>query len=238
MRERRSSTGQENTGDLLDMLLSAQDAETGERMSDQQVRDEVFTLILAGHETTAAALSWAWILLSQNAAVIGALQEKLDRVLGGRTPLFEDLPNLPYTRAVFDEVLRLYPPAWGMLRVAVEEDEIGGFRIPAGAMLVLPQWVTHRSPDLWGAPDRFDPARWLDGRCASQHEFAYFPFGGGARQCIGSHFALTEAHLVLATLAQEFTLELLTDHFVGDPTFALRPREEVPVRLRFRAPVA
>ncbi|SEK45700.1 Cytochrome P450 [Stigmatella aurantiaca] len=235
IRERRAAAGQEQIGDLLDMLLSAQDAETGERMSDQQVRDEVFTLLIAGHETTAASLSWAWILLGRNPAVLEALQEELDRVLGGRTPSFEDLPNLPYTGAVFDEVLRLYPPAWGMPRVAVEDDEIGGYRIPAGAMILLPQWVTQRNPQLWDEPERFDPSRWLDGRRAKQHEFACFPFGGGARQCIGVHFALTEAQMVLATLAQRFTLELLTNDLAADPTFALRPRDEMPARVQLRA---
>lgn len=233
--ERRRS-GQERP-DLLQMLLDAQDAETGARMDDRQVRHEALTLMIAGHETAAASLSWMWHLLSANPGAAATLREELDAVLGGRTPGVEDLPRLPYTRAVFDETLRLYPAAWGQPRESVQEDEIGGYRIPARNIVMVSQWVTHRRPDLWGQPDAFVPERFVGAGPGAFPPFAYYPFGGGARQCIGSSFALMEAQVVLATLAQRFELESVPGHeVVPDATFTLRPRNGVRMRIRRRTP--
>ncbi|HEY0018755.1 MAG TPA: cytochrome P450 [Longimicrobium sp.] len=233
--ERRRS-GQERP-DLLQMLLDARDAETGARMDDRQVRHEALTLMIAGHETAAASLSWTWHLLSGNPGAAAKLREELDAVLGGRTPGVEDLPRLPYTRAVFDETLRLYPPAWGQPRESVEEDEIGGYRIPARNIVMVSQWVTHRRPDLWDRPDAFVPERFVGAGPGTFPPFAYYPFGGGARQCIGSSFALMEAQVVLATLAQRFELESVPGHeVVPDATFTLRPRNGVRMRIRRRTP--
>ncbi|HEX2078822.1 MAG TPA: cytochrome P450 [Longimicrobium sp.] len=235
VRERRRS-GTERP-DLLQMLLDAQDAESGARMDDRQVRDEAVTLMIAGHETAAASLSWAWYLLARHPRAAARMREELDAVLGGRTPGVEDLPRLPYTRAVFDETLRLYPPAWGQPRESVQEDEIGGFRIPARHIVMVCQWVTHRRPDLWERPDEFVPERFVDAGPGTFPPGAYYPFGGGARQCIGSQFALWEAQVVLATLAQRFAPELADgQEVVPDPTFTLRPRHGVRMHIRRRTP--
>jgi cytochrome P450 len=197
------------------------------------LRDEVMTILIAGHETGAAALAWAWHLLAEHPEVEHKLHAELQKVLGGRTPTVEDLPALSYTRMIFDEVLRLYPPAWALLRQAIEEDEIGGCRIPAGSILTVSQYVTQRHPDFWDEPEKFEPERFTPERVAARPRFAYFPFGGGARQCIGSNFALMEAQLVVATLAQHFRPRLLPGHAVEpDPTFTLRPRGGVLVTLR------
>ena len=230
IRERRRRD--EDAGDLLSMLLLARDEETGEGMSDEQLRDEVMTILIAGHETGAAALAWAWYMLARHEEVEGKLCDELAGVLGGRTPAVADLPSLPYTKMFFDEVLRLYPPAWGMLREARETDEIGGYRIPAGTPLTVSQYVTHRHPEFWDEPERFDPERFTPERVAARPKFAYFPFGGGSRQCIGNSFALMEAQLVLATVAQHFRPRLAAGQTVEeDPTFTLRPRGGVLVTL-------
>ena len=230
IRERRRRN--EDTGDLLSMLLLARDEETGEGMSDEQLRDEVMTILIAGHETGAAALAWAWALLAQHADVEEKLRAELARVLGGRTPTVADLPALPYTKMVFDEVLRLYPPAWGLLRQAKGDDEIGGYRIPARSPVTVVQYVTHRHPDFWDEPEKFDPERFTPERVAARPKFAYFPFGGGSRQCIGNSFALMEAQLALATVAQHFRPRLAGGQTVEeDPTFTLRPRGGVWVTL-------
>lgn len=231
---RRRSSG-ETRPDLLQMLLDARDADTGARMDDVQVRDEALTLMLAGHETTAAALSWAWYLLAGHPQALGRMREELDSVLRGRAPGMEDLQRLPYTRAVFDETLRLYPPAWGQPRESVEEDEIGGYRIPAKKIVMVCQWVTHRRPDLWDRPDDFVPERFVGAGPGTFPPFAYYPFGGGARFCIGSSFALMEAQVILATLAQRFEVELEPGQaIVPDATFTLRPRQGIRMRLRRR----
>jgi cytochrome P450 len=233
--ERRRS-GEERP-DLLQMLLDAQDAETGARMDDRQVRYEALTLMIAGHETAAASMSWMWYLLARNPGVAAKLRDELDSALGGRTPGVEDLPRLPYTRAVFDETLRLYPPAWGQPRESVEEDEIGGYRIPARNIVMVCQWVTHRRPDLWERPDDFVPERFAGAAKDAIVPWSYYPFGGGARMCIGNSFALMEAQVVLATLAQRFEPELVPEQdVVPDATFTLRPRHGVRMRIRRRAP--
>ena len=221
--------------DLLGMFLAARDEETGEGMSDKQLRDEVMTTILAGHETTAAALSWSWYLLASHREAEEKLHDELARVLGGRTPTADDAPNLPFTRMVFEETLRLYPPAWAFPRQTIAEDEIGGYAIPGGSLLVLCQYVTQRHPDFWEDPDRFDPERFSAERSAGRPKFAYFPFGGGARQCIGNHFAILEGQLILATIAQYYSMRLVPGHVVEpDTTFTLRPRHGVLVTLNKR----
>ena len=232
--ERRRSGA--DTGDLLSMLLLARDEATGEGMSDQQLRDEVMTILLAGHETTAVAMSWTWYLLSQHPQIERNLHDELDGVLGGRTPMIEDLPNLPYTRMVVDESLRLYPPAWGIARQAKDADEIRGYPIAPGTPIAMLTWVTHRHPEFWDAPESFDPERFTPARSAGRPHFAYFPFGGGPRQCIGNNFALMEAQIILATLAQHFTPRLAPGHRVEpQPLLTLRPRYGMRMHLRPRS---
>lgn len=211
--------------DLLSLLMEARDADTGEAMSDAQLRDEVMTLLLAGHETTATALSWTWTLLARHPEARRALEAELAEVLGGREPTVEDVPRLTFTRRVLDESMRLYPPAWLVSRQAAAEDAVGGYRIPAGAVVVVSPWVTHRHPVLWENPEAFEPERFRPERAAALPRFGYFPFGGGPRQCIGNGFALLELTLVLATLAQRLRLELVPGRLPApEPTITLRPR--------------
>jgi len=191
--------------DLLSTLIEACH-ESGEGMSDQQIRDEVITLFFAGHETTASALTWTWYLLSEHPEIEQRLHAELDKVLGGRLPTFAELPRLEYTRRVFEEAVRLYPPVWTFPRQAVEDDEIGGFHIPKGSLIFPCQYLTHRHPEFWEEPERFDPDRFLPERARGRPLHAYYPFGAGPRACLGNHFSLAEASLVLATLAQHFSL--------------------------------
>jgi cytochrome P450 len=212
-------------GDLLSLLLAARDPDTGEAMSDQQLHEEALTLALVGHETTATALSWTWYLLSQNPEPEQRLQRELAEVLGGRAPTIADLPVLPYTAMVIDESMRLYPPVWSVGRSPLSADEILGFAIPKGASVMLSQWLTHRHPDFWEEPERFDPERFSPERCADRPRYAYFPFGGGPRLCIGNLLALTEAKLILASVAQKYRLRMVPGHRVEPhPLASLRPR--------------
>ncbi|WP_207955942.1 cytochrome P450 [Rubrobacter marinus] len=227
VRERRRR-GEEDGDDLLGMLMGARDEETGEGMSDRQIRDEVTTMYLAGHETTAVTLAWAWYLLSKNPEAARGMREEVGRVLGGRPPGVEDLKELLRTRAVVDETLRLYPPAWVVSRKAVGEDEIGGYPIPAGQIVFLSPYVTHRREDLWPNPEGFDPNRFAPANGEGRPRFAYFPFGGGPRVCIGNNFALMEATLVLAMVTQRFRLDLVPGRTVEPtPRGTLRPRPGV-----------
>ena len=227
--ERRASD--RDAGDLLSMLLSAQD-EDGSRMTDRQLRDETITLFLAGHETTASTLSWTWWLLAQNPAAEAKLHSELDAVLGGRAPALDDLPKLSYTGHVVTESLRLYPPAWGLARLAVEDHRIAGYPVTKGMGVAMAQWVVHRDPRWYDAPEEFRPERWEGDLLKRLPKFAYFPFGGGPRQCIGNAFALMEASLILATIAQKFRLRLVTDHMVQPlASITLRPRHGVRVTL-------
>jgi cytochrome P450 len=194
--------------DLLSMLLQARDEETGEGMSEKQLRDEIVTIFGAGRDTTALALAWTWYLLDQHPNVEYCLQHELATVLCGSSPTFADLTNLPYTRQIFEEVLRLYPPGWMTARLSLGEDEIGGYYIPANSEIFLSPYVTQRRPDLWDNPDAFDPDRFSSERTASRPRFAYFPFGGGPRVCIGNAFAMMEAQLVIAMIAQTYRLNL------------------------------
>jgi cytochrome P450 len=228
--ERRKSG--EDRGDLLSMLLRAQDEESGRRMTDTQLRDEVMTLFMAGHETTANTLAWTWFLLSQHPEVEARLHAELDTVLAGRPPEFGDLPRLPYTESVINETLRVYPTVWMVGRENIEPLELGGYPIPVGTTLFMPQWVIHRDLRWFDDPDAFRPERWEGGLMQRLHRYAYFPFGGGPRICIGNNFALMEAALVLATVAQKFRLRLADDARVTPlPTMTLRPADGVKVVL-------
>jgi len=216
--------------DLLSMLLAARDDDTGEGMTDEQLRVEVTTFLLAGQETTSLALTWIWYLLSQHSASLARLEEELDTVLAGRRPEYTDLVNLPYTRMVIDEALRLYPPAWGFSRQALGDDELGGYPLPRGWIAFVIPFVMHRLPSLWEEPEAFDPERFSPERSADRPKFAYVPFGAGPRQCIGNQFALMEAQLIVATLAQRFRLRLVPGHRVEPwPLITLRPRYGMPM---------
>jgi cytochrome P450 len=201
-------------GDLLSMLLAARDPETGEGMSDKQLRDEILTILLAGHETVANALTWTWYLLARSPQAEARLHEELDRVLGGRAPRFADLAELEWTRMVIEEAMRLFPPAHTITRTAIGEDCIGGVRVPAGASITISTYVTHRNPNLWSEPERFDPERFAPDAVARRHRFAYLPFGGGPRICIGNGLALAEAKAILATIAQRYRVRLVPGHVV------------------------
>lgn len=229
--ERRASA--EDRGDLVSMLLAAQDEEGG--MSDQQVRDEAMTLFLAGHETTANALTWTWYLLSQNAAEERQLHKELDRVLAGRTPTLDDLPNLPYTRMVLSEAMRLYPPAYAIGRQAIEPYAVRDYVIQPGATVFVSQYVMHRDPRYWFDFERFDPSRWTTEAQARRPKFSYFPFGAGPRVCIGEGFAWTEGILALAALAQRWQARLILGHPVElEPLITLRPKHGMRMTLHRR----
>ena len=222
IRQRRA--GGEDTGDLLSMLMAARD-EDGSGMTDRQLRDEILTFLLAGHETTAVSLSWTWYLLSQHPEVEQKLREELTQVLGGRAPRLEDLPRLPYTDKVVKESTRLYPPAWSLARTVTKEVELGGYRLPVGANVVMSQWILHRDPRFFEQPEQFNPDRWTAEAAQRLPRFAYFPFGGGPRLCIGASFAMMEANLLLAAIAQRFQLRLAPGHSVAAlPSITLRPR--------------
>jgi len=228
IQQRRESN--EDTGDLLSMLLHAQD-EDGSQMTAQQLRDESLTLFLAGHETTASTLSWTWWLLAQNPEVEEKLHLELDRILAGRIPTLDDLPKLTYTSWVISESMRLYPPAWAIPRLAIEDHELGGYRVPKGTGIAAVPWVVHRDRRWYENPEQFLPERWESGNLLKKNpRFAYFPFSYGARQCIGNMFALMEANLVLATIAQQFRFKLIPGHIVEPlASITLRPRNGLKV---------
>lgn len=190
--------------DLLGMFLAARDPETGESMSDRQLRDELFTILGAGQETTAVLLSWSWWLLARHPEVEARLRHEVETVLDGRVPTAEDAPALPYTRMVLQEALRLYPPVWAIPRQAIADDEIGGYRIRAGAPVTLSPYLTHRHPEVWCDPDTFNPENFTPEAVEGRPRFSYFPFGGGPRICIGLEFALLEAQLTLAMVCQRY----------------------------------
>jgi len=212
--------------DLLARLIAARDDETGGGMTAKEVRDQVVTIFMAGHETTAQTMSWTWYLLSQHPAVEAKLHEELATVLRGRTPRSEDLSNLRYTRMVIDEAMRLYPPAHTLSRAPLTADEVLGERIPAGATVLIVPWMLHRKPSLWERADRFEPERFAPERAASRPRFAYIPFGAGPRICIGAAFALAEATLILATIAQRYRLHL-------KPGFPVEPQGLITLRPRY-----
>ena len=209
--------------DLLSRLLAARD-EQGQGLSEGELIDEMITLLIAGHDTSAAGLAWTLHLLTANPEVYAEVEAEVDEVLGGRAPCAADLPRLELTRMAFEEALRLFPPAWGQPREAIGEDVLCGHRIAAGTLLVTSQWVVHRHPDHWRDPLRFDPRRFESARVAARHPFAYFPFGGGPRLCIGRQLALIEAPLLLAALLDRFRFDAGPGPVEPDPTFTLKPR--------------
>lgn len=212
-------------GDLLSMLLAARDEDDGAGMTDQQVRDEVITLFLAGHETTANALTWTWRLLALHPEVEARFHEELDSVLGGRDPRPEDFQRLRYTRQVLAESMRLYPPVWTVARSAIRDTELGGYKIPKDAQVVISTYVIHHDPRWHPEPERFDPERFTEEAQAARPKFTYFPFGGGRRLCIGEGFAWMEGVLVLAAIGQRWRFRLPPDHSVTlDPHITLRPK--------------
>jgi cytochrome P450 len=239
IRERRRDPS--GTTDLLSMLLSARDEETGEGMTDDQLRIEVTTFLLAGQETTSLALTWTWYLLSQHPAVLATLQAEVDALTDLRDPSRQDgqLMHLPYARMVIDEALRLYPPAWGFSRQAMGDDEVGGYRLPRGWLAFVSPYVLHRLPAYWEDPERFDPERFSPERSASRPKFVYLPFGAGPRQCIGNHFALLEAQVIVAVLARRFQLRLVPGHRVeAQPLITLRPKYGMAMTIERRAVLA
>ena len=225
----------EDRGDLLSILLHAQDADDGTGMTDQQVRDEVMTLFMAGHETTAVALSWTWYLLAQHPEVDGRLAEELRTVLGSRAPTAADLPRLPYTEMVVTEAMRLYPPAYALGRQATIPTEVAGHPVAAGVVVILPTWVVQRDPRWFEEPEAFRPERWEGERARRLPRYAYFPFGGGPRQCIGQGFAMMEASLLLTAIAQRFRLTLVPGQRVTPtPYVTLRPEPGIRMLLARR----
>jgi len=220
--ERRKSP--RDRGDLLSMLLLAQDEEgDGLGMTDRQVRDEAMTIFLAGHETTANALAWTWFLLSGAPDVEARLHEEVDGVLGGRLPTVADLPHLTYVEQVITESMRLYPPAWIIGRRALQDYPLGDYLVPARSIVVFSPYVMHRDPRFYQEPERFEPDRWTKEFRARLPPFAYFPFGGGSRRCIGESFAWMELVLVASTIAQRWRLRLVPGHpVVPHPVVTLR----------------
>lgn len=230
-------TSSEDPGDLLSMLMQARDEDDGSQMSDKQLRDEVATLILAGHETTANALSWTWMLLSQHPQVQTRLVEELQQVLGGRSPSVEDLPRLRYTDMVIKEAMRLYPPVAIFGREATQEYHLGDCQIPHGCRILISQWVMHRNLRYFDDPEVFQPERWAGDLEKQLPRGVYFPFGDGPRICIGKGFALMEAVLLLATIAQKYQLTLIPDFpIVPEPSITLRPEHGIKVALNQRQP--
>ena len=234
IRAHRARSGGEGSS-LLDVMLRSTD--DGEGMSDQQLRDELITILIAGHETVASALTWACYLLAQNPTAEARLRQELRQALGEgdnlRPPSVDDLPALDYTRRVFDETLRLYPPAWLVTRKNVQDDTIRGARIPAGSLVVISIAGVQRSPACWNNPQQFDPDRFLPENSAGRHRYAYLPFGGGPRLCIGNTFALQEAPLVLAAIYQRYHLELVDpEAMIVDALVTQRPRGGLHMRVR------
>jgi cytochrome P450 len=235
--ERRRSF--EDRGDLLSMLLLAQDEEgEGGRMTDEQVRDEAMTIFLAGHETTANALTWTWFLLSEHRGAEERLHAELAEVLAGRTPTMEDVPHLRYTEMLLAESMRLYPPAWALGRLAVEDCEVGGYVIPKGSLVLMSQYQMHRDARYFQNPLSFDPERWTNEAREARPQFSYFPFGGGPRRCIGEGFAWMEGVLLLATLARRWRMRLARPRPVlPHPVITLRPRGGMRMTLERRPEV-
>jgi cytochrome P450 len=223
--EQRRLAG-EDRGDLLSMLLLAQDTEVdGGAMTDEQLRDELMTIFLAGHETTANALTWTWYLLSQNPEAESRLHEEIDRVLAGKLPDFDDVGKLKYTEMVLAESMRLYPPAWALGRLAMQDFEIGGYVVPRKSLVLMSQYVMHRDPRYFAEPLKFNPDRWTPEARESRPQFSYFPFGGGPRRCIGEGFAWMEGILLIATIARHWQMRLVPNHpVVLKPVITLRPK--------------
>jgi cytochrome P450 len=234
--EERTKAGAAATNDLLSRLVAARDADTGVALTNLEVRDEMVIIFFAGHETTAVAMTFAFYLLAQRPAEEARLHEELDRVLAGRAPVYEDLENLPFTRMVIEETMRLYPPAPALSgRQAAVDDEICGRAVKKGAHIIVAPWILHRHQKLWENPDVFDPERFSPERSKGRPRFAYLPFGGGPRVCIGASLAMTEACLILATVAQRYRLRLVPGQDIKLRTrITLRPRDGIRMTLERR----
>ena len=218
--------------DLFSLLLAATD-ENGKPYTDKSLRDQISSVLIAGHETTASALAWTWCLLSRHPDVERKLRSEIVNVLGPRRPDFDDLDSLVFTKMVFEESMRLYPPIWTMSREAIADDELGGYRIPADTAVMVCPYSMHRDERFWVNPEGFDPERFRPGQEEIQPRYAYFPFGGGPRMCIGSRFALMEARIILPMIAQRFHLHLLPGHVVEPlPMISLRPKYGMMMRLQ------
>src|SRR5882757_2218296 len=239
-RSRERAGDASDSGDLLSMLMASRDEEGGGLMTDDQLRDEIITIFLAGYETVANALTWTWLLLAQNPEAAQRFYDEVDQVLGGRrptlrTPTIEDLPQLRYTEMVFAESMRLYPPAWAMGRQSTAPIELGPYRFPAKTYFFFSQYVMQRDPEYFPDPLRFDPERFTPEAKAARPRFAYFPFGGGGRQCIGESFAWMEGVLILATIAQKWRLSLLPNQQIDvQPKITLRPKYPIHMRVEER----
>jgi cytochrome P450 len=221
--------------DLITLLISARDDQTGEGLTAEEIEDEVITIFLAGHETTGSGLAWTLYAIAQHVEVRRRLEEEVDGVLDGGAPSLEALARMPYLRQVIDEALRVYPPIWGYTRDAIEDDEIGGYHIPAGSTVFLSPYATHRHPDFWENPCAFDPERFTPERSAGRHRLAYFPFGGGPRKCIGSHLALLQMQIAVAMIVQRFHLHLRPGQSVRyGRMVSLRPLPGISVTLHPR----
>jgi cytochrome P450 len=219
--------------DLLSMLLAARDDQgDGLKLNSQELRDQVLTLFLAGYETVANALGWTWLLLGQNPEAESRLHTELDAVLGDRRPTLEDMPRLPYTAMVLSESMRLYPPAWAMGREVLQDVSIGPYRFREGTMVFFSQYIVQRDPKWFPEPERFRPERFTAEAKAGRPKFAYFPFGGGGRQCIGESFAWMEAILALATIAQRWRVEPIAGQMIElQPKITLRPKNGIRVKV-------
>lgn len=221
--------------DMLSMLMASDDETGAGYMSDELLLDEALTIFLAGHETTANALTWTWFLLAQHPKVEEKLQEEIERVLQSRAPALEDVPALRYTGQIFREVLRLYPPAWIIGREAVTGYRLGSIDVPAGATLIMSPFAMHRDPRFWNDPETFAPERWEDAPSGNRPKFAFFPFGAGTRVCIGEHFAMLEGVLLLAVIARRWRLHLVPHQEIAlQPQITLRPRASILMRLELR----
>lgn len=221
---------EKHPNDLLSMLLDAKDAETGEGMTDEQLRDEAITIFSAGHETSANALAWTFHLLAQHPEVVEKLRKEEEKVLGGKTPTFNDLRQLQYHQQVIEEGMRLYPPAHAVGREAIEEDEIDGVKIPKNGVVFISIFALHRSPKYWKNPLQFNPDRFSPAQKKQRPKLTYMPFGAGARMCIGNHFAMMEMQLLLARLVRHFDFETVSDESIDFlPLITLKPKNAIPL---------
>lgn len=233
--DERLAHGHGEREDLLKLLMEAQDEETGERMDREQVLDELMTFLAAGHETTAHGLAWMYYLLSQNPEARERMEAEVDAVLGDRVPTAEDAEQLPWTTACFEEAMRIFPPVWHVQRVAIADDVVCGRRIPAGALVLVSIWSTHRDPKVWPNPAGYDPRRWLGDAPKQRDRFSYLPFGGGRRICVGHGFAMLNATLLAAMIAQRFRFDFVPgSKIVLDPTVTVRPLHGIPMTIHRR----
>jgi cytochrome P450 len=227
--------GEDRPADLVSLLVTGPNQEPGERLSHIEIRDELMTIFLAGHETTGTGLSWMFYALSKYPEVRRNLENEVDAFLGGRAPELDDLPRMPYSRMIVDEALRMYPPIWLYPRDAVADDEIGGYHVPAGSSVFLTPYVTHRHPEFWDNPEAFDPERFTPASTANRPRYAYFPFGGGQRQCIGNHMALLQLQIVLIMVAQRFRMQAVPGHPIEQGFLvSLRPLNGILMTLKAR----